>query len=210
MKGEMERKARDIARFSGAGDKPEGKPIVGAAAPGEGKGNGGGTDGASESDGTTESKASAAALADLVPSSTAILVAEAPWSAFVQWQDDRVKKRGAQYEAKKALLQDHLMSALLAVRPDLRDRIEHVTMASPASNVHYLYAPHGASYGLDHDVSRFTECRESLHPDTGVPGLYLTGQDVCSVGVAGAAMGGFFAAAAASPWALITHADVLL
>lgn len=201
MKGEMERKARDIAKYAGQG-KDQGK----GAGVSESKEGGGQAAGGAQANGS----ASSTSKPDPVPLSTAIVVAEAPWSAFVDWQDERVKKRGEEYEAKKGMLKEHLMSAIFAVRPDLKDKVEYVSMASPASNVHYLHAPHGASYGLDHDVARFTACRESLHPDTGVPGLYLTGQDVCSVGVAGAAMGGLFAACAASPWTLITHADILI
>lgn len=207
MKGEMERKARDIARFAdqskAEGEKKTSEDLKGASA-------GGAADAAAPESKASEEGQSAGASDGPVPMSTAIVVAEAPWSAFLKWHDSRVKKRGEEYEQKKTLLQEHLLSAVFAVRPDLRERVEYVCMASPASNVHYLHAPHGASYGLDHDVARFTECRTSLHPDTGVPGLYLTGQDVCSVGVAGAAMGGLFAACAASPWTLVTHADILM
>lgn len=44
---------------------------------------------------------------------------------------------------------------------------------------------------MSHDVARF-EARE-LQPRTRIAGLFLTGADVCSAGVAGAMMGGVLA-----------------
>ena len=52
----------------------------------------------------------------------------------------------------------------------------------------------GELYGLDHDPQRFQQ--DWLRPRTRIKGLWLTGQDVMSCGVAGAMMGGMTAATA--------------
>jgi len=52
----------------------------------------------------------------------------------------------------------------------------------------------GELYGLNHDPARFQQ--DWLRPRTRVPGLWLTGQDVMSCGVAGAMMGGMASATA--------------
>ena len=70
-------------------------------------------------------------------------------------------------------------------------------VGTPLSNVHYLGTPRGEVYGVDHDVNRFSlEAMADLRPDFGLPGLYLTGQDVFMCGVTGALFGGVLCASA--------------
>ena len=57
----------------------------------------------------------------------------------------------------------------------------------------YFNALEGESYGLDMNSYRLTEAME-LKPETNIEGLYLTGQDVCVIGVTGAMMGGVLTA----------------
>jgi all-trans-retinol 13,14-reductase len=50
-------------------------------------------------------------------------------------------------------------------------------------------------YGCDHNMSRFTpQATVDLRCETAVEGLYLSGQDVFSCGLIGAAFGGMFCA----------------
>jgi phytoene dehydrogenase-like protein len=53
----------------------------------------------------------------------------------------------------------------------------------------------GEAYGLSATPARFR--LKCLTPQTAVRNLYLTGQDVCTLGVAGALMGGVLTASAA-------------
>lgn len=55
------------------------------------------------------------------------------------------------------------------------------------------YLRRSASYGLTHQPSRYT-CAGGLRPQTDIPGLWLTGQDVATNGFAGALMGGLLTA----------------
>ena len=56
-----------------------------------------------------------------------------------------------------------------------------------------FYLRRAASYGLAHPPFRYTAAA-GLRPQTDVPGLWLTGQDVATSGFAGAMMGGLLTA----------------
>ena len=124
--------------------------------------------------------------------STIEVIGVAPYEWFARWEDTRWKKRGDDYDAFKQRLADRLRDALLAQHPQLRDRIEHAELSTPLSTRHFAGHPRGEIYGLSHGPARFA-ARE-LRPQTKVPGLYLTGADICTAGVGGALMGGVLAA----------------
>ena len=68
-------------------------------------------------------------------------------------------------------------------------------MGSPLTNTFYLGTAKGEVYGIDHDTTRFSiESMARMRPDVGIPGLYLTGQDVLACGFSGAMFGGLFCA----------------
>ena len=52
----------------------------------------------------------------------------------------------------------------------------------------------GEIYGLEHAPARFAESR--LRPRTGIPGLWLTGQDVTTCGIGAALFSGALTASA--------------
>jgi phytoene dehydrogenase-like protein len=68
----------------------------------------------------------------------------------------------------------------------------HAELSTPLSTKHFAAWAHGEIYGLDHTPARFRQ--RWLKPQTQVPGLYLTGQDVVTCGVAGALLGGVLCA----------------
>ena len=76
--------------------------------------------------------------------------------------------------------------------PGLRGRIRHAELSTPLSTAHFAGYPSGEIYGLNHTPARFRE--RWLKPRTPVKGLYLTGQDISSCGVAGAMVGGVLTA----------------
>ena len=55
-------------------------------------------------------------------------------------------------------------------------------------------------YGLAHGFHRFSppDALRALHPETAIPGLYLSGEDSTSVGVPSAMLAGVFTAARVS------------
>jgi all-trans-retinol 13,14-reductase len=71
--------------------------------------------------------------------------------------------------------------------------VDHAELSTPLSTAHFSGHPHGEIYGLDSSPERFAL---PLRAKTPVPGLFLTGADLASCGVGGAAFGGVMAASA--------------
>jgi all-trans-retinol 13,14-reductase len=76
----------------------------------------------------------------------------------------------------------------------VRGEIDYWEVSTPLSMQHFCGYGRGELYGLDHDPQRMQQ--GWLQPRTRIKGLWLTGQDVMSCGVAGAMMGGMASAAA--------------
>jgi all-trans-retinol 13,14-reductase len=118
---------------------------------------------------------------------TVEVVAFAPYEWFRPWQDTRWMKRGEDYEALKAGLSRRLIEILEREVPQVRGKIAYHELSTPLSTRHFSAYEHGEIYGLTHTPARFRE--RGLRPRTGLKGFYLTGQDVCTAGVAGALFG---------------------
>lgn len=126
--------------------------------------------------------------------STVEVLTLGPWQKFEKWAGTTWHKRGADYEELKARLQQRLLDALYQQLPQLRGALLYAELSTPLSTRWFQHNEHGEIYGLDHDVQRLRQ--DWLHPVSPVKGLYLTGQDVLSAGVAGALMGGFLTTSA--------------
>ena len=87
---------------------------------------------------------------------------------------------------------ERLLEHLYDKLPQVRDRVDYWEVSTPLSMQHFCGYGRGELYGLDHDPERMRQ--GWLRPRTRVPGLWLTGQDVMSCGVAGAMMGGLASA----------------
>jgi len=123
------------------------------------------------------------------------VVCPAPYDWFAQWEDRRWKRRGEDYDVIKQELTERLKSALEEQVPSVRGKLDVVELSTPLSTRHFMNYQHGEAYGVSATPARFgLRC---LTPQTAVRNLYLTGQDVCTLGVAGALMGGVLTASAA-------------
>ena len=120
------------------------------------------------------------------------VVTVAPWSWFAPWQDTRWSKRGDDYAAFKAQLTAQMLAVLDAHVPQARAHIAHSELSTPLSTRHFAGYTRGEIYGVDHTPERFRQAW--LKPRTALPGLWLTGQDVATCGVAGALIGGVLCA----------------
>jgi len=125
---------------------------------------------------------------------TVEVVSIAPYEWFSEWQCTAWQKRGEDYEALKDRLTGRLMEVLTREVPQLADNIDYFELSTPLSTRHFNAYEEGEIYGLDHTPERFKST--GLRPNTPVPGLWLTGQDVCTAGVAGALYGGVLCASA--------------
>lgn len=122
------------------------------------------------------------------------VVTAVPYNWFARWQDTRWKRRGEDYDAFKASLARRLQSELERHVPAVAGRIDHAELSTPLSTRAFMNYEHGEAYGLSATPARFR--LRCLGPRTKIRNLYLTGQDVVSLGVTGALFGGVITASA--------------
>jgi all-trans-retinol 13,14-reductase len=121
------------------------------------------------------------------------LITLCPWEWVERWKDTAWMKRGPDYVALKARFTDRLLESLFARLPQLRGKVDHAELSTPLSTRHFASHPRGELYGIDHDPARY---RLPIRAQTPVEGLYLTGADLVSAGVAGGLAGGAITAGA--------------
>jgi all-trans-retinol 13,14-reductase len=125
---------------------------------------------------------------------TVELITLASFDGFAAWKDQPWRRRGEEYEALKERLAERMLDRLEEQVPGLRDRIDFSEVSTPLSTRTFAGYEKGEIYGIEHSPQRFLE--RSLRPRTPIRGLFLTGQDVASCGIAGALVGGFLTASA--------------
>jgi all-trans-retinol 13,14-reductase len=119
---------------------------------------------------------------------TVEVVALVPYDWFERWQETRWKRRGDDYEALKFELAARLKRELERHVPALSGKIDYTELSTPLSTRHFMNHRRGETYGLSATPERFR--LRCLTPRTPIRNLYLTGQDVVTLGVAGALLGG--------------------
>jgi len=121
-------------------------------------------------------------------------VAFAPYAPFAQFENTTWKRRGQEYDSLKNGLAKRVQHELELAVPSIAGKIDYAELSTPLTTRHFMNYQHGEAYGLAATPERFRA--RSLTPHTSVRNLYLTGQDVASLGVTGAMMGGVIAASA--------------
>jgi all-trans-retinol 13,14-reductase len=114
-----------------------------------------------------------------------------------------VKRRSEDYQELKQKMKASMLEGFLREFPHLESKIAYTDMGTAVTNDYYLGTHKGAVYGLAHTPERFAA--DWLRPRTPIRGLYLTGQDVLTSGVMGAAMGGVLCTSVMS-WTFTTGA----
>lgn len=129
--------------------------------------------------------------------STCGIVTVAPFEWFEEWKEERVMHRGEDHESLKQAIGEQMWHQVLDMFPQLEGKREYFDVGTPLSNQFYLNSLQGEVYGLDYDVGRFDlGVVSELRPETDIPGLFLTGQDVPVCGFSGAMFGGLLCASA--------------
>ncbi|KAL6094586.1 uncharacterized protein ACO6RY_15961 [Pungitius sinensis] len=116
---------------------------------------------------------------------------------FEEWKDTTVRKRGNEYHNYKMRFAKNLFDWACTLFPKIKDKLVFQDVATPLTNMHYLGSQRGAMYSAEHNLERFqAENVARNRCNTPVKGLYISGQDVFSCGVAGALHGGLLCASA--------------
>lgn len=122
--------------------------------------------------------------------SNAIILTMGNPKDFEKWKHEKCMKRSKEYkDLKEQYAQRLLEEALFKFYPHLRDKVLHYDVATPLSTQHYINSYGGESYGLQTNKYRYLQAT-NLTPKTPVNNLFLTGQDICSIGFTGALMAG--------------------
>ncbi|KAK3603232.1 hypothetical protein CHS0354_007562 [Potamilus streckersoni] len=127
--------------------------------------------------------------------SSALLITLCPYDWFTPWEKQKCQHRSEDYVDLKERIGKQMWLQCQQLFPKLEGKLEYMDVGTPLSNKHYLGAPKGEMYGLNNTLSRFSpEVSMELRPQTNIPGLYITGQDVVTCGFSGALFAGVFTA----------------
>lgn len=124
---------------------------------------------------------------------TVDVITMARWEWFSPWAGTAWQKRGPGYEALKEKFKARLLEAVYRRLPALIGKVDHAELSTPLSTAHFAGHPRGEIYGLDASPARLAL---PLRARTPLPGLLLTGADLSTCGVGGAAFGGALCASA--------------
>jgi len=118
----------------------------------------------------------------------------APYDRFSRWQDQSAGQRDEAYGKMKSSLSDRLLRALYQHVPQVEGTVAFHDLSTPLTTRWFCNYERGEVYGLNHGPARFRQ--RALKPRTPIKGLWLTGQDACTAGIAGALLGGVLSASA--------------
>ncbi len=124
--------------------------------------------------------------------STVQIVAASNMTWFERWKDSKWKKRPEEYEAFKAQITKRLLKELFKLYPEAEKYLDYTELSTPLSTQHFTNYKEGEIYGLSHNVQRFKQ--KWIRVYTPFRNLFVTGQDILTVGVGGALFSGVFAA----------------
>ncbi|XP_045172753.2 all-trans-retinol 13,14-reductase-like [Mercenaria mercenaria] len=127
--------------------------------------------------------------------SVLLMITLLPWEWTKKWQEGRVKHRGEEYNAIKMKLGQQMWRQVEQLYPNVEGKLEYLDVGTPLSNKYYLGQPEGEMYGLEHNIRRYEpDISMHLRAESGIPGLYLSGQDLISAGFSGALHAGLVTA----------------
>lgn len=126
--------------------------------------------------------------------SNAVILTISKYSEFEKWKNDRPGKRAEEYQQKKKRYGDRILNeGLYHYYPKTKGKVKYCEVGSPLTFNHYINSQRGECYGLDNKPIRYQH-DDWLTPTTSIKGLYMTGQDITTLGVTGALMAGVLTA----------------
>jgi all-trans-retinol 13,14-reductase len=121
----------------------------------------------------------------------------ADWSTVADFAAGGAKQQADSWDAFKDDVRAKLMAFYAEKFPALVPLVVYEELGTPLATAKFTAHEKGGFYGLEMTPRRMMS--EALSPRTPVPGLYLTGQDVLTPGIAGSLWGGMLTAAAIDP-----------
>lgn len=126
--------------------------------------------------------------------STAVILTLSKYDEFEKWKTERPGNRSDEYKAKKKRYGDRILEeGLYHYYPKTKGKVTYCEVGSPLTFNHYIGSQRGECYGLDNSPIRYSH-NDWLTPKTAINGLYMTGQDITTLGVTGAMMAGVLTA----------------
>ena len=124
--------------------------------------------------------------------STIDIITLLPYEVFEKWEGSRWMKRGEEYNQLKEEIAQRLLKELYKREPQLEGKVAYYELSTPLTTQHFVNYEKGEIYGLDHSPERFEQ--RFLKPSTPIKNFYLTGQDIVTCGIGGAAFSGVLTA----------------
>ena len=126
--------------------------------------------------------------------SNAVILTMSQFKDFEKWKDKRLDHRGEEYEEiKKKYAERILNEGLYHYYPQTRGKVDVVEVSTPLTFNYYIRSTKGEAYGLENHPMRFQN-DDWLLPRTHIKNLYMTGQDITTLGITGAMMSGVLTA----------------
>lgn len=119
------------------------------------------------------------------------------WSAVSAFADGGADEQPEEWAAFKQRVEDQIMQRFAQEFPDLAPLVAYCELGTPLATAEFTGHAKGGFYGVETTPRRLLT--DALKARTPVPGLFLSGQDVMSPGIAGALSGGMFGAGAVDP-----------
>lgn len=121
----------------------------------------------------------------------------ADWSDVAEFAAGGAEARADEWRSLKQHVEAKLKAFFVAKFPALEQLIVHCELGTPLATASFTGHAKGGFYGIETTPRRLLS--DALKARTPVPGLFLSGQDVATPGIAGALMGGMLGAAAIEP-----------
>jgi all-trans-retinol 13,14-reductase len=121
----------------------------------------------------------------------------ADWSTVADFASGGAEEDPDKWAAFKEDVEARLMAFFTERFPALAPLVVCRVFGTPLATAKFTAHEKGGFYGLETTPRRIMS--DALRPSTPVPGLYLTGQDVLTPGIAGSLFSGMLTAAAIDP-----------
>jgi all-trans-retinol 13,14-reductase len=145
--------------------------------------------------------------------SNAVILTMAKYEWFEKWKDLKMKKRGKDYDDFKKMFEKRILNeGLYKYYPQTKGKVQFTEVGSPLTFNYYIGSTKGEVYGADATPERFSP-NDWLIPKTHIDNLYLTGQDITTLGFTGAMMSGILTASEilgyGTLWDIITDRNII-